>query len=68
MRDYRLYLKDILSAMESIEAFVEGMSFEEFHADDKTASAVIRVHAVEFERRKHDWKTTASISRRSRTL
>lgn len=37
MRDYRLYLKDILSAMESIEAFVEGMSFEEFHADDKTA-------------------------------
>ncbi len=42
MRDYQLYLKDILSAMDSIEAFVEGMSFEEFHADDKTASAVIR--------------------------
>ena len=28
--------------MDSIEAFVEGMSFEEFRADDKTASAVIR--------------------------
>ena len=42
MRDYQLYLKDILSAMDSIEAFVEGMSFEEFRADDKTASAVIR--------------------------
>jgi len=42
MRDYHLYLKDILSAMDSIEAFVEGMSFEEFRADDKTASAVIR--------------------------
>ena len=26
MRDYQLYLKDILSAMDSIEAFVEGMS------------------------------------------
>ena len=42
MRDYKLYLKDILSAMDSIEAFVEGMSFEEFRADDKTSSAVIR--------------------------
>ena len=42
MRNYQLYLKDILSAMDSIEAFVEGMSFEEFRADDKTASAVIR--------------------------
>lgn len=42
MRNYKLYLKDILSAIDSIEAFVEGMSFEEFRADDKTASAVIR--------------------------
>jgi len=42
MRDYRLYLKDILEAMESIEAFVQGMSQEAFQADDKTASAVIR--------------------------
>jgi len=42
MRDYRLYLKDILSAMDSIEAFVEGMSFEEFGSDDKTSSAVIQ--------------------------
>jgi len=42
MRDYRLYLKDILAAMESIEAFVAGMDLEAFRADDKTASAVIR--------------------------
>ena len=42
MRDYTLYLKDILEAMESIEAFVEGMSLETFRADDKTTSAVIR--------------------------
>jgi len=42
MRDYRLYLKDILAAIESIEAFVEGMDLETFRADDKTASAVIR--------------------------
>jgi len=28
MRDYTLYLKDILNAIESIEKFVEGMEFE----------------------------------------
>jgi uncharacterized protein with HEPN domain len=42
MRNYGLYLKDILDAMEAIETFVEGMSFEEFIKDDKTVSAVIR--------------------------
>jgi len=42
MRDYRLYLKDILVAMDSIEVFVKDMSFEQFRSDDKTTSAVIR--------------------------
>jgi len=42
MRDYKLYFKDILEAMESIEQFVGDMSFEDFKEDDKTASAVIR--------------------------
>ncbi len=42
MRDSRLYLKDILAAIESIEAFVEGMDLEAFRVDDKTTSAVIR--------------------------
>ncbi|MBW2065258.1 MAG: DUF86 domain-containing protein [Deltaproteobacteria bacterium] len=42
MRDYSLYLKDILSAIDSIEALVEEMNFEEFRTDDKTSSAVIR--------------------------
>jgi uncharacterized protein with HEPN domain len=42
MRDYSLYLKDILAAIDSIEQFAAGMSFETFCADDKTVSAVIR--------------------------
>lgn len=42
MRDYRLYLKDIIEAMESIEEFVAGMDSASFQADDKTASAVLR--------------------------
>ncbi len=42
MRDYRIYLRDIVAAMESIERFIEGMDFEAFQTDDKTASAVMR--------------------------
>ena len=42
MRDYRLYLKDILAAMLDAQEFVEGMNFDAFAADDKTASAVVR--------------------------
>jgi len=41
-RNYKIYLKDILNAMQSIEKFIENMGFEEFRADDKTTSAVIR--------------------------
>jgi len=53
MRDYGLYLKDILSAINSIEAFVEDMSFEQFRADDKTTSAVIRKFEIIGEAAKH---------------
>lgn len=42
MRDVRLYLQDILEAMDSIESFIGGMTFEQFAADDKTSSAVLR--------------------------
>jgi len=42
VRDCRLYLKDILAAMDSIEAFIEGTDLDTFQADDKTASAVMR--------------------------
>ncbi|MGC8720947.1 MAG: DUF86 domain-containing protein [Thermodesulforhabdaceae bacterium] len=41
-RDYRLFLKDIIDAMEAIERFVEGMELIDFMKDDKTSSAVIR--------------------------
>ncbi|WP_298817048.1 HepT-like ribonuclease domain-containing protein [Chloroflexus sp.] len=42
MRDYTLYLKDSLRAIESIEGFISGMDLETFQADDKTTSAVMR--------------------------
>ena len=42
MRDTSLYVKDIITAIESIEAFIDDMEFESFRDDDKTLSAVIR--------------------------
>ena len=41
-RDYKLFIKDILDAIQKIEEFVAGMDFEEFKNDDKTVSAVVR--------------------------
>ncbi len=42
MRDYYLYLTDILNAIESIESFVGDMDFQDFLRDEKTKSAVVR--------------------------
>ncbi len=42
MREHLLYLKDILAAMDSIANFIDGMTFDDFVADNKTTSAVIR--------------------------
>jgi len=42
MRDYTIYLKDILTAIQSIEEFIAGMDLNSFQEDDKTASAVMR--------------------------
>ncbi len=53
MRDYTLYLKDILAAIESIESFIEGMEAEEFWSDDKTSSAVVRKLEIIGEAVKH---------------
>jgi uncharacterized protein with HEPN domain len=53
MRDYRLFLKDIISAMECIEKFVEDMSLDQFVSDLKTSSAVIRQFEILGEATKH---------------
>ena len=41
-KDYQIYIKDILKAMDDVDVFVRSMSFEDFLKDDKTSSAVIR--------------------------
>lgn len=42
MRDHSLFIQDILLAIERIESFIGCMGYDEFVADDKTSSAVLR--------------------------
>ena len=41
-RDYKLFLEDMLEAVERIEEYTEGYSFEDFINDKKTIDAVVR--------------------------
>ena len=41
MRDTRLLLKDILTALDRIDLYTKGMDFKAFVADEKTVNAVI---------------------------
>jgi uncharacterized protein with HEPN domain len=42
VRNIRLYLWDILRAIDSIESFVVDMDLQTFETDDRTSSAVVR--------------------------
>jgi uncharacterized protein with HEPN domain len=73
LRDYKLYLHDIKEAVEKIETFTKGFSFEEFTEDTKTVDAVIRNLEILGEAAKHipkrvkekypdiDWKAIAGM-------
>jgi uncharacterized protein with HEPN domain len=41
-RDFKDYIQDILSSLEEVEEFTEGLDFEDFLKDRKTINAVIR--------------------------
>jgi len=40
MRNGSIYIGDMIDAMEKIESFTSGLSFEDFQSDEKTISAV----------------------------
>ena len=40
MRNFLVYLGEIIDAMEKIESFTRDLSFEQFRSDEKTVSAV----------------------------
>ncbi len=41
-RDYTLFIKDILDAIDRIEEFIGNMEYGEFIQDDKTSTAVVK--------------------------
>lgn len=41
-RDSKVYLEDILEAIQKIRVYTAGLSFEEFRQDSKTSDAAIR--------------------------
>lgn len=41
-RNVLIYVRDILENMQDAEEFIQGMSYEQFVADKKTANAVLR--------------------------
>lgn len=41
-RTPRVYLNDILSALQRVEQYTDGLSFEQFRSDSKTVDAVVR--------------------------
>ena len=53
MRNVSVYLKDMVAAIESIEAFIAGMDYEVSKEDDKTLSTVLRKLEVLGEASKH---------------
>lgn len=42
MRDYRLYLQDVVECCQNAADYTDGISFDEFSADRKTIDAVVR--------------------------
>lgn len=52
-RDYRLYIDDLLEAIDKIEKHIGGLSFDEFGKDTKTIDAVIRNFEIIGEAAKH---------------
>ena len=41
-RDYKVYLEDILGAIQKIERYTRGLTFERFSRDERTVDAVVR--------------------------
>jgi uncharacterized protein with HEPN domain len=42
LRDFQVYVEDIIDAINNIEAYTKGLTYESFVSDKKTVDAVIR--------------------------
>ncbi len=52
-RDYKVYLDDILTAIERVEEYSRGLSLRSFSSDHKTLDAVVRNLEIVGEAAKH---------------
>lgn len=52
-RTYKLYLRDILEAIERVESYVEGSTFEQFTKNTLVVDAVVRNFEIIGEAAKH---------------
>ena len=53
MRDFQVYVEDIIDAINSITAYTKGLTYEQFVSDRKTVDAVIRNFEIIGEATKH---------------
>jgi uncharacterized protein with HEPN domain len=53
LRDYQVYIEDIIDAIESIEEYTNALAFEQFVKDKKTVDAVVRNFEIIGEATKH---------------
>lgn len=53
LRDYKLYIEDILNAIKKIKNYTRELSFKDFSRDEKTIDAVIRNFEVIGEATRH---------------
>jgi uncharacterized protein with HEPN domain len=53
LRDFQVYVEDIIDAINNIEAYTKGLTYENFVSDKKTVDAVIRNFEIIGEATKH---------------
>ena len=53
MRDFQVYVEDIIEAIDSIEEYTEELTYERFVKDKKTVDAVVRNLEIIGEATKH---------------
>jgi uncharacterized protein with HEPN domain len=53
LRDFQVYVEDIIDAINNIEAYTKGLTYESFVSDKKTVDAVIRNFEIIGEATKH---------------
>ena len=53
MRDFQVYVEDIIDAIDRIEEYTKGLTYERFVIDKKTVDAVVRNFEVIGEATKH---------------